>query len=214
MIEHVYFLLDEAKDRIRIGSTHNLLDRLFKHLKAPVGSLWKVLGVTEGGIDREKEIHALFAKLRLKRESTRKKKVSGASDEWFRDTPELRTWITENTKPWDGSDTFNWQSNIPSPTLALRGAAEWISWLEEFACHLGVGPGTLVESALAEFARSRDFRPSPPRTFDQGNRLSHAAASSQVAPAPPAGESQPERDATASDGQILEGDQRIVAKPV
>jgi hypothetical protein len=58
MIDHVYFLLDESKDRVRIGTTHNLLDRLFTHLNFAVGRRWKVLGVTEGGVAREKEIHA------------------------------------------------------------------------------------------------------------------------------------------------------------
>lgn len=36
-----------------------------------------------------------------------------ASDDWFRAEPELHDWIAANTKPWDGVDTFNWQSNIP-----------------------------------------------------------------------------------------------------
>jgi len=98
MIDHVYFLLDDSKDRVRIGTTHNLLDRLFTHLNSAVGRRWTVLGVIEGGVAREKEIHALFAHLRLDRESSRGNPVPGASDEWFRNTPELRSWITDNTK--------------------------------------------------------------------------------------------------------------------
>src|SRR5262249_50484652 len=46
---------------------------------------------------------------------------------------ELREWIAANTKPWDRSDTFNFQSNIPSPTLALHDSAEWMAWFEAFA---------------------------------------------------------------------------------
>jgi hypothetical protein len=161
--DHVYFILDEPNDRIRIGTTHNLIDRLFTHLNQPIGQRWIVLGVTEGGVGREEEIHAVFAELRLKRESRRGHKVAGASDEWFRSTGELRSWIEKNTKPWDRSDTFNWQSNIPSPTLAIQGSAAWMDWVEDFARHLGVGPGTLVERALAALAGKEGRSPPPAR---------------------------------------------------
>lgn len=161
MTDHVYFIFDESKDRIRIGSTHNLIARLFTHLSQPVGQRWVVLGVIGGGIGREKEIHAMFAELSLKRESRRGHKVAGASDEWFRNTPALRAWINQNATPWDRSDTFNWQSNIPSPTLAMHGSAAWVNWVEEFARYLGVGPGTLVERGLAALAE-KEGRSSPP----------------------------------------------------
>lgn len=163
MKDHVYFLLDEEKDRVRIGTTHNLLDRIFTHLNSPVGRLWTVLGVTEGGVVREKEIHALFDDLRLPRESSRGNPVPGASDEWFCNTPELRAWIINNTKPWDRSDVFNWQSNIPSPTLAMHCSSEWMSWLEQFANQQSSGPGTLVERALDLLAAQEGYIVPPSR---------------------------------------------------
>lgn len=163
--EHVYFLLDELKNRIRIGQTDNLLRRLLDHQKENRFCL-KLLGVAEGGYEREQAIQALFPALRLPRESRRGKYVLGASDDWFQAETELRNWIAASTKPWDGGDTFNWQSNIPSPTLALYGTAEWIGWVEELARHQGVELGTLVEHALAVFARQQEFRGPPPRVAD------------------------------------------------
>ena len=76
---------------------------------------------------------------------------------------ELREWIAANRKPWDRSDTFNFQSNIPSPTLALHGSAEWMAWFEAFAEAKGVMPGTLVDLALAALADKENFQPPPTR---------------------------------------------------
>lgn len=162
MIEHVYFLLDDTKNRIRIGKCDNLLRRVLDHQKEN-GHRLKVLGVTDGGFEREQAVQALFPTLRLARESSRGKRVLGSSDDWFRDTPELRAWIAANTKPWDGSDTFNLQSNIPVPTLAMYGSAEWMIWLEDFADAKKVMPGTLVDLALAALADKESFQPPPPR---------------------------------------------------
>ena len=61
------------------------------------------------------------------------------------------------------SDTFNFQSNIPSPTLAMHGSAEWMAWFEAFAKAKGVMPGTLVALALAARADKENFQPPPPR---------------------------------------------------
>jgi len=165
MTDHVYFLLDGLKNRIRIGQTDNLLRRMLDHQKENRFRL-KLLGVTEGGYEREQAIQAMFPALRLPRESSRGKRVQGASDDWFRAEPELRDWIAANTKPWDGADTFNWRSNIPSPTLAMYGTAEWIGWLEELARHQGVEPGTLVERAIAGLAEQLGFPGPPPRVTD------------------------------------------------
>jgi hypothetical protein len=162
MIEHVYFLLDETKNRIRIGKCDNLLRRVLDHQKDN-GHRLKVLGVTEGGYEREQEIQAMFEPLRLPCESSRGRPVLGASDDWFLDTPELREWIAANTKPWDRSDTFNLQSNIPGPTLAMHGSAEWMAWFERFAEVKGVMPGTLVDLALAVLAEKENYQPPPPR---------------------------------------------------
>ena len=76
---------------------------------------------------------------------------------------ELREWIAANTNPWDRSDTINFQSNIPSPTLALHGSAEWMAWFEAFAEAKGVMPGTLVALALAARADKEHVQPPPPR---------------------------------------------------
>ncbi len=90
----------------------------------------------------------------------------------FRAEPALQEWIAANTRPWDGSDTFNWQSNILSPTLAIYRTAEWITWVEELARRLGVSPGTLVERALIELAESHEYSESPPRVTDIMERIS------------------------------------------
>lgn len=163
MTDHVYFILDEPKDRIRIGSTHNLINRLFTHLNQLAGQRWIVLGVIEGGVGREKEIHAMFAELRLERESRRGHEVAAASDEWFRNTPVLRAWIEQNAKPWDGSDKFNWQSNIPSPTLAMHCSAEWMGLGGGFRPASGASGRGLVERALAARAEKERRSPRPAR---------------------------------------------------
>lgn len=157
--EHVYFLLDEIRDRIRIGSTYNLLDRLYDH-QGPANQGLKVLGVLEGGVPREQEIHKLFAHLNLPSENRRgqpKKRATGK--EWYRNAPELREWIARNTKPWDRSDTFLWHQ--VTPTLAMHASLEWISWVEKYARQSRDGAGTLVERALAALAEKEGY-PAPP----------------------------------------------------
>ena len=98
-----------------------------------------------------------FSTLRLTRESSRGIPVPGSGDDWFRDSLELREWIAANTKPRDRSDTFNLQSNIQSPTLAMQGSAEWMAWFEAFAKAKKVMPGTLVDLALAALAEKESF---------------------------------------------------------
>lgn len=165
MIEHVYFLWDELNGRIRVGQSDNLLRRMLDHQKAN-GFRLKLLGITEGGYEREQEIQGMFPALRLPRESRRSSPVRGASDDWFRVAPELLDWIAANTKPWDGGDTFHWQSNIPSPTLAMYGTGEWIRWVEEFSQLQNREVGELVALALAALALQRGFPPPPQRIVD------------------------------------------------
>ena len=180
MIEHVYFFLDEVKDRIRIGHTDNLLRRTRDHQVDNFFRL-KMLGIMDGGRPEEQAVHSQFEALRLPRESSRGNRVVGSSDEWFRHTLELRHWISANTRAWDGSDTFNWQSNIESPTLAMYGRKEWVAWVEEFAMRLGVEPGNLVEEALARLAERHGHSAPPPRITDQG-KFPPAAATPTTSP--------------------------------
>lgn len=86
----IYFLHDAQADRIKIGTTIRLTERLAAH-KRKHGWNAVVLGVMRGSYADEATIHQRFAHLSL-----------GA--EMFRDDEELMEFIRLETVPWDGQD--------------------------------------------------------------------------------------------------------------
>ena len=56
------------------------------------------------------------------------------------------------------------RSTVKRPTiLALRGVAEYKTWLDEFAHHVGLSLADTVGMSLQAFAESKGFRPPPKR---------------------------------------------------
>lgn len=47
--------------------------------------------------------------------------------------------------------------------VALKGAAAWKAWLDEFAAHCRLGLADTIEQALLAYARERGFRDPPKR---------------------------------------------------
>jgi hypothetical protein len=161
MTDHIYFLLDEARGRIRIGLSYNLLQRVYAHQKE-AGQRLKILGVMEGDYAKEQEIHRLFSDLVLPSENKRgQPKVPSTGKEWFKDDPSIREYIAQNARAWDRSDIF--RMHQATPTFAMHGSEAWIDWLEAFCRESNLGPGTLLDQALGVLAEQRGFRPPPER---------------------------------------------------
>lgn len=81
----VYFVCAEGGDRIKIGKTRDLTRRLLS-LRAHSPTPLVVLATEPGGLQREAELHAKFAPMRL-------------HGEWFRAEPELLDYIATLAVP-------------------------------------------------------------------------------------------------------------------
>lgn len=80
----VYFLL--SGDRVKIGTTTDVPSRL-SYYKTGLPDETEVLGVLDGGREKEMEIHAQFAAWRVR-------------GEWFEATPDILSWARHNTIPY------------------------------------------------------------------------------------------------------------------
>ena len=157
MVDHVYFMLHPPLGRVKIGFTHNLIDRHYDH-QGRGEQVLRVLGVMEGGYDEEQAIHRRFAHLNL---PAGKPRQPGTGREWFKDDPSIREFVADNTRPWDGSDVF--RLHQITPTLAMHGSVAWMEWLESAAGRLGLRPGAFVEQALQRFASEEELDVPPHR---------------------------------------------------
>lgn len=52
---------------------------------------------------------------------------------------------------------------VRETVVALKGAAGWKAWLDEFAAHCRLGLADTIEQALLAYARERGFREPPKR---------------------------------------------------
>lgn len=90
MAPFVYFLRNPQNGLIKIGTTVNLYSR-WSYLQKEQGTELELLGVLDGSLPEEQALHQRFASSRVKRGAR------GWRLEWFRDTPELREYIRQNT---------------------------------------------------------------------------------------------------------------------
>jgi hypothetical protein len=86
----IYFIRDEATNRIKIGTTIRLSQRLYQLGLMTKGPL-HVLAVLPGSFADESALHERFKSLRV-------------VGEWFKPEPELIDFITTKGQAWDGSD--------------------------------------------------------------------------------------------------------------
>jgi hypothetical protein len=52
---------------------------------------------------------------------------------------------------------------VRETVVALKGAAGWKAWLDEFAAHCRLGLADTIEQALLSYAGQREFREPPKR---------------------------------------------------
>lgn len=84
----IYFI--KNRTRIKIGRTYlNPLCRLAVIQTSSSSRVWIMGTIDNATSDRESELHARFAHLRIR-------------GEWFRSDPDLFDFIAANTSPWDG----------------------------------------------------------------------------------------------------------------
>lgn len=80
----VYFLL--SGNRVKIGTTTDVTSRL-SYYKPGLPDDTEVLGILDGGREKELEIHTRFAASRVR-------------GEWFEATPDILSWARHNTTPY------------------------------------------------------------------------------------------------------------------
>ncbi|MEZ2759576.1 GIY-YIG nuclease family protein [Providencia vermicola] len=86
----VYFLLDESQERVKIGMSGNLRQRVDTLKQQHNASLRFISIIPAGGVETESALHLFFKKYRLNKK--------GLGREWFSYTDELREFIdTLNT---------------------------------------------------------------------------------------------------------------------
>ena len=86
----IYFMQATDGGPIKIGHSTRVRERLWT-LKSEHGKGLRVLGVRDGALPEEQDLHARFASIRL-------------DGELFAPTPELLAFIAEECRPWDGTD--------------------------------------------------------------------------------------------------------------
>jgi len=84
----IYFAQSRTTRLIKIGTTECLRTRL-PELRQQADGEVDVLGVTDGSFAEETSLHQHFQHLHVK-------------GEWFRPEAELRDFIEQNTRAWDG----------------------------------------------------------------------------------------------------------------
>src|SRR6185437_11683727 len=87
----VYFVQSVKGGPIKIRFTVRLNGRL-SGLKVEYKTEFRVLGVIDGGRDRETALHRMFSGIRSHK------------IDWFHPKPELLEWIKDHGQEWDGLD--------------------------------------------------------------------------------------------------------------
>lgn len=88
MNQVVYFIQD-GNGRIKIGTTGDLRRR-FDLMQTHTAEPLCVIGVIDGGREKERELHESFRELRYR-----------SNGEWFESDASLLAWIKHNTRPAD-----------------------------------------------------------------------------------------------------------------
>jgi hypothetical protein len=144
----IYFVRDEARGLIKIGTTRRLALRLHG-LRAEAKGDLTVLAVTDGARDEEASLHVRFESLWV-------------VGEWFTPGPELLQFIAEHGRPWAREDdaprvAFECPDRLRR-ALRLRAARQGkkvsdvvVALLEhEFAFELAQADEALAEEAAEQ----------------------------------------------------------------
>jgi hypothetical protein len=138
----IYFVSPLTGGDVKIGTTARLSQRL-ANLRSQRKTGLRVLGVMDGGREREAELHELFAHLR-------------GHGEWFRPGDELLEYVRQNARPWDGADEAPPRH---TGTLALPRAL--FDALEAHAAKDMRTKKAVVVLALQAYLRSQGAWPPP-----------------------------------------------------
>lgn len=95
----IYFARIGEDGPIKIGTTINLPQRIKDH-RCHYGTTVDILGICEGGPEREVEIHAMFAIDRISNPGRRRLEL-------FIESPAIATFIKENCRPPDILDLLH-----------------------------------------------------------------------------------------------------------
>lgn len=141
---------------VKIGCTENVNRRLGQ-LRAKHADV-ELITQFDGMFAEEKTIHRRFAHLRVGR------------TEWFRKSPDLMAFLADprfevdpsigpREKPGPKPDP----ARVKGSVFQLRGRAEWMAWLAEYAESRELDRADLIETALAASATACGFKPPPKR---------------------------------------------------
>jgi hypothetical protein len=150
----IYFVQSPGGGRIKIGTTARLSERLRGLIRDYKTDL-RVLAVTDGGAEHEKQLHARFGHLAIE-------------GEWFEPGSDLLDFINREGHTWDGTDELPPRPPKRAPLFTLKGFEPERAWLEHLRAHLGeTSVIDLVRRAIVELAKRSKFPEPPPATFTE-----------------------------------------------
>jgi hypothetical protein len=145
----IYFMQSVDGGSIKIGFSDDV-DRRRGQLESHYGTALAILATMPGNRDEEARIHARFSHLRLGR------------TEQFRPAPELLGFIGRPLLVGANPDAVE-AMPCRIPVTNVRSRPEWKSWLERFAEHAGADVSEIIDQALLQYARVKNFDMPPSR---------------------------------------------------
>ncbi len=144
---------------VKIGFTDNL-DVHRKQLEAHYGKPLAVLATMPGDMEREAEVHAMFAHLRLETD-----KGKGRPIEQFRPAAELMAFIGRPLLVGANPDAVQ-AMEVGRPTIInLKGSDEQAAWLESIHRKTHLSKSVIVRLALELWSKTNSH-PSFPSSED------------------------------------------------
>lgn len=143
----VYFMQPVGGGPVKIGSTTDVVRRQAE-LETYYSREMVLLGTIPGGADEEKEVHARFDRLRLGR------------TEQFKPALELMQFIGQPLLVDPNPDAVVAMKSLK--TIAIKGSAEWVAWLESAARFRRTDVAKLIDEAATWYAKRMGFAVPPP----------------------------------------------------
>jgi hypothetical protein len=130
----VYFIENE-RGEVKIGHASDVARRA-GHLRTANAHKLDIVGVIRGGVEMERQIHAMFSNSRFYRE-------------WFYKTDEMAEWIAKNAEPFDPAIHRKGLGRTVSKSIGVASAM-----LKELAA-----PSIVGDTVTKQIDRAHSFLP-------------------------------------------------------
>jgi hypothetical protein len=152
----IYFMQPVDGGPVKIGCSEDVEARR-KSLESHYGCDLVLLGTREGTFEDEQQIHERFAHLRFGR------------TEQFRPAADLMAFIGRpllvdvNPDAVEAIAPRPWGEGSKKGRFAFRARPEWLDWLNRFANFERSDMVDVIDRALEDRARAKEFEPPPKR---------------------------------------------------